>query len=766
MTEPVKRMNYYDHQFLRQGDFMAEQYYHVSMRRLHNSGLHTPGILNGLDVTPVVGGSATAVVVKSGMAMDGAGREIVLPENKNLDLGAAAVGATVYITIAYEEDLTDSTTEAGGAGFTRMTELPTPAFSVTAPVDPNTLILAKVARTPNGLGTIDVSDRKQAGAKLGLLTSLTANTLILSNGSVPAANWPALSCSAANQASFANAGLLVNGNVGIGTTTPSVKLEVNGALKFTNSGFNGDDGKIGSALFGAGLNIVGIKTDQSYRKLGIWGEITQQQNDGTNAWIGTNFFSGNVGIGTTTPAVKLEVSGALKFTNSGFNGDDGKIGSALFGAGLNIVGIKTDKSYRKLGIWGEITQQQNDGTNAWIGTNFFNGNVGIGTATPSNKLHISSGDGSLALFGPNATWSGKLYVGAAPNQGVAATAQVIVTDGNLHLDPAPSKNMYLGFYQPRDIYINPNGGNVGIGTTGPGSRLDIVGGAARTATHPTGLGLYVTADSKPDSGGIEFRHTNGSQGIGFGFNTIYATGSNADQPLTIESRGAAPLTLMANAAVITVGGTKGNVGFGTTTPAKPLDVAGSGGIRISQTGSADQTNEIFFQDNGQIRSLDDNHRIIFDRANNIFEIREFGDLVFSPGATSGTRTNLLRITSAGKMVSPMWQVTEVMKQVQGALPKSGTFNSGGGTLMMICSGSGFTGGTGGNIGMTIQLDGKDVGNTHCFTNEPGSHKTFTTHTAVVSNVAAGKHTVNLVALTGTSTDANDYFDVTVLELPF
>ena len=116
MTDKIKRMNYYDHQFLRQADFLAEQNYHLSMRRLHNSELHTPGILDGLDVTPVVGGSATAVVVKSGVAIDSAGREIVLPENANLELGGTAVGATVYITIAYHEDLTDSSADAGGPG--------------------------------------------------------------------------------------------------------------------------------------------------------------------------------------------------------------------------------------------------------------------------------------------------------------------------------------------------------------------------------------------------------------------------------------------------------------------------------------------------------------------------------------------------------------------------------------------------------------------------------------------------------------------------
>lgn len=93
----------------------------------------------------------------------------------------------------------------------------------------------------------------------------------------------------------------------------------------------------------------------------------------------------------------------------------------------------------------------------------------------------------------------------------------------------------------------------------------------------------------------------------------------------------------------------GYLGIGTSSPSKPLDVATSGGIRISQAAFASSTNEIFFQDNGQIRSVDDNHRIIFDRANNIIELREYGDLIFSPGATSGTRTQKVTFKTDGKV---------------------------------------------------------------------------------------------------------------------
>lgn len=104
------------------------------------------------------------------------------------------------------------------------------------------------------------------------------------------------------------------------------------------------------------------------------------------------------------------------------------------------------------------------------------GNVGVGNIAPAAKLQVTNGDLSYGLFGPNSTWGGKLYVGAGVNQALASTAQVIVTDGNLHLDPAPSKNMYLGYYQPRDMFINPNGGNVGVGTTSPAFRLHVPSG--------------------------------------------------------------------------------------------------------------------------------------------------------------------------------------------------------------------------------------------------------------------------------------------------
>jgi hypothetical protein len=113
------------------------------------------------------------------------------------------------------------------------------------------------------------------------------------------------------------------------------------------------------------------------------------------------------------------------------------------------------------------------------------------------------------------------------------------------------------------LFIDETTGNVGVGTVDTGTFQLTVPGAARFSSvsigttdhtrtsldiaqvprtlppnHPASVnGLYVTGDFSSDANGVEFRHSNGSQGIGFGYNTIYATGSNPTQDLNLKPKG-------------------------------------------------------------------------------------------------------------------------------------------------------------------------------------------------------------------------------------
>ncbi|MEN9868527.1 MAG: hypothetical protein RL748_4117 [Pseudomonadota bacterium] len=87
------------------------------------------------------------------------------------------------------------------------------------------------------------------------------------------------------------------------------------------------------------------------------------------------------------------------------------------------------------------------------------------------------------------------------------------------------------------LFIENGSGNIGINNNLPKARLDIVQ-EPRSGNHPAPVkGLYVTGGFGPDNDGVEFRHSNGTQGLGFGYNTIYATGSIADQNLGLKPRG-------------------------------------------------------------------------------------------------------------------------------------------------------------------------------------------------------------------------------------
>lgn len=80
----ISRAHYFEGQFLRTQDFVDEQAYHVAMRRRHNISHHTWGIVSGLQIVLEEG----HFFVQPGVAVDGYGRELILPQKRALSSSA------------------------------------------------------------------------------------------------------------------------------------------------------------------------------------------------------------------------------------------------------------------------------------------------------------------------------------------------------------------------------------------------------------------------------------------------------------------------------------------------------------------------------------------------------------------------------------------------------------------------------------------------------------------------------------------------------
>jgi hypothetical protein len=151
----------------------------------------------------------------------------------------------------------------------------------------------------------------------------------------------------------------------------------------------------------------------------------------------------------------------------------------------------------------------------------------------------------------------------------------------------------------------------------------------------------------------------------------------------------------------------------------------------------------------------------------------------NPGLS--TDTNIIRIGSGqtatylagtvvvpGKISSPTWRANNVINTLGPMSSATGSFTSGGGTLVIFASGSGRSNFSGGFIGMEVHVDGKVIGSSFIISGGvTNTREAFVPSTTVVSGVAAGTHTITLVPYTDfTVTDSYDYFNVTVQEQPF
>ena len=250
--------------------------------------------------------------------------------------------------------------------------------------------------------------------------------------------------------------------VGVNTSTPGAALDVQGGDVKVGSGITlaSSTGTITATGFsGNGSGLTGVNSDS-----GSW-------VNGSSSNIHLAVSTDNVGIGVLDPSHKLDVNGDINIAS----------GSTLRVGGTPAV----------------FSNWSVDGSDIYRSS----GNVGIGTTSPNNSLHIykNANERTSGLFIEKAeggTNAAALFFGVNninENPGVAKAAifyerNLVNGRGDLKFCNDASSDANNVSPETADTrMIIKNNGNVGIGTADPGSILDVHGasGASIKKTAPT-----------------------------------------------------------------------------------------------------------------------------------------------------------------------------------------------------------------------------------------------------------------------------------------
>ena len=308
------------------------------------------------------------------------------------------------------------------------------------------------------------------------------------------------------------------GNVGIGTTSPGAKLEVNG-------------GEIRTTRENVSANYLSLSTTSAgsfIKNAGGTGKgLTLDNVSATSPYINFKLLSsekmrvtsaGNVGIGTTSPGAKLEVVSARGA--EGIHLNDGSFPTV--GKVMLDVDANGDGEIRLRNSNSTLTSVISGGEDSYL----LGGNVGIGTTSPSAKLHVNSSDATTVQRIQGATNSALEFYNSSTKTGailVNSTQFLIAADNSnyLNINTGGSERMRI-----------TSAGNVGIGVTAPLDKLH-VNGRVRTSTDGVVVG---------DTNAVIYRNSN---------------------DLELITYGGFDINLMP----------AGNVGIGTTAPNYVLDIS-------------------------------------------------------------------------------------------------------------------------------------------------------------------------------------------------
>ena len=256
-------------------------------------------------------------------------------------------------------------------------------------------------------------------------------------------------------------------------------------------------------------------------------------------FLNDGYFAGKVGIGTVSPLGKLHVKHVGEIYTSLAGSDSAINFLEIQGNPWRIGNRAADDSFR--------FAQSSDSLGTNVRVTFANGgNVGIGTVSPSELLELKPASGA----------DSKINILKSDGTQKALIGYDNANGGLINLyNEAGTRNVVVRGYG--DSYFNA--GNVGIGTTTPGAKLEVV--SARGAE-----GIHLNDGSFPTVGKV-----------------MLDVDANGDGEITLKNSNSALTSVISGGESSYLMG--GNVGIGTASPQSKLQIESTGeALRFTRSG--------------------------------------------------------------------------------------------------------------------------------------------------------------------------------------
>jgi hypothetical protein len=359
----------------------------------------------------------------------------------------------------------------------------------------------------------------------------------------------------------------LSGKVGIGTSSPATLLNIASiaapTLRIENTDITLVDGQvIGAVEFykaddsGAGAGVIGGIQMLSSNSTGAETSLTfgtSKTADGNNIERMRIDSSGNVGIGTNSPAESLHTAGNIRF------GDTAP------------AELYTNSSELRIGV---DKNNDNDTSNLTFYTNNDekvridkDGNVGIGTSSPSTNLEVSA----------NGTCNLRLTDSSSPT----TFAQLVSANGVLQIktdggDAQGNSSMQF-FVDTSEAMRIDSSSNVGIGIASPDGNLHVSSGSAGSVTASSDANELVL-EAATNVGMTLLTGNSSIARIRFGDADSNARGNifynHSNDSLGLQTAASTAMTIDSS----------GDVGIGTDNPTSLLHLSGaSPKLRIDNT---------------------------------------------------------------------------------------------------------------------------------------------------------------------------------------